>query len=88
MAITIKINWKARFKNKTFLISFITLILSFVYKVLELFDVVPKITESELFDYISLIINVLSLLGVVVDPTTKGLSDSERALTYFKDEIN
>ena len=83
-----KINWKARFKNKAFLISFSALIISFIYKVLELFEIVPKIPESEVFDYITIIINILGLLGVVVDPTTKGLSDSERALTYFNNTEN
>lgn len=83
-----KINWKARLKNKAFLISFSALIISFVYKVLELFEIVPKIPESEVFDYITIIINILGLLGVVVDPTTKGLSDSERALTYFNNIEN
>jgi phi LC3 family holin len=83
-----KINWKARFKNKAFLISFSPLIISFIYKVLELFEIVPKIPESEVFDYITIIINILGLLGVVVDPTTKGLSDSERALTYFNNIEN
>lgn len=77
-----KINWKARFKNKAFLISFITLILSFAYKTLEMFEFIPEISESELFDCVSVVVNFLGLMGVVVDPTTKGLSDSERALTY------
>jgi phi LC3 family holin len=53
-----------------------------------LFEIVPKIPESEVFDYITIIINILGLLGIVVDPTTKGLSDSERALTYFNNTEN
>lgn len=81
-----KINWKARFKNKAFLISFIALILSFVYKVLGLFEIIPQIPETELFNSISMVVDILSLMGVVVDPTTKGVNDSERALTYYKEE--
>lgn len=81
-----KINWKARFKNKAFIISFIALILSFVYKVLGFFEIIPQIPETELFNSISMIIDILSLMGVVVDPTTKGVNDSERALTYYKEE--
>ncbi len=88
MEIIIKINWKARFKNKAFLISFIALIISFVYKALEIFEIIPRISESELFDCISIVVNLFGLLGVVVDPTTKGLSDSERALTYYNNEVN
>ena len=86
--ITIKINWKVRIKNKTFLISFIALILSFVYKISEMFEIAPQIPESELFDLVSAVVDFLALIGIVVDPTTKGLSDSERALTYNGTETN
>ena len=86
MAIIIKINWKARFKNKAFLVSFIALILSFVYKALEIFEIIPKISESELFDSLCVIVNFLGLMGVVIDPTTKGLRDSDLALTYYNGE--
>ena len=41
-----KINWKARFKNKAFLISFIALILSFVYKALEIFEICPFVLNK------------------------------------------
>lgn len=78
-----KVNWKARFKNKVFLISFLALLVSFVYNVLGMFDVVPAISESQVSEFITIIVNVLGVLGVVVDPTTQGVSDSERALTYF-----
>ncbi len=77
-----KVNWKARFKNKVFLISFLALLVSFVYNVLGVFDVVPAISESQVSEFITIIVNVLGVLGVVVDPTTQGVSDSERALTY------
>ena len=78
-----KINWKARLKNKAFLITFITLIIAFVYQVLGMFDVVPSISEDSLVNFLTILINILATLGVLVDPTTKGLSDSERAMTYY-----
>ena len=80
-----KINWKARFKNKTFLITFITLIIAFAYQVLGLFDIVPSISEEGLVNFLTIIINILATLGVVVDPTTDGIKDSDRAMTYFTD---
>ena len=49
---------------------------------LGLFDVVPKISQDELTTVIGMVINLLCLLGIVVDPTTDGVSDSARALTY------
>lgn len=80
-----KINWKARFKNKTFVVTFITLIVAFVYQVLGIFGIVPSVSENEVMNIITLLVNVLATLGVLVDPTTDGFGDSERALTYFTD---
>jgi len=84
--IFIKINWIARFKNKTFLLSFFALIISFVYEVLSLFGIVPGVTENDVLQISYIFINILGVMGVIVDPTTAGFSDSERALTYYKSE--
>ena len=76
------INWKLRFQNKTTLTAIILALVALVYQVLGLFDVVPKISQDELATVIGMVINLLCLLGIVVDPTTDGVSDSARALTY------
>lgn len=77
-----KINIKARLKNKTFVISTAVLTVSLVYRILSLFGIFPEISESEIGEVINMMVNILALAGVVVDPTTEGVSDSERALTY------
>ena len=76
------INWKLRFQNKTTLTAIILALVALVYQVLGVFDVVPKISQDELTTVIGMVINLLCLLGIVVDPTTDGVSDSARALTY------
>lgn len=81
--IQIKINWKARIRNKTFLVSLCALVVSFIYEVLSMLEMVPAISENEVLQIIYIIINLLGVLGVIVDPTTKGISDSERALSYY-----
>ena len=85
-----KINWKARFKNKAFVIAFITMIIAFIYSMLALFGVVPSVAEDTITEIITLIVEFLAMLGILVDPTTDGVSDSERALTYYteNDERN
>lgn len=80
-----KINIKARLKNKTFLISFSALAIAFVYQILSLFGVTPGISENEVVSIFSIVINILACVGVVVDPTTEGMNDSDRAMTYFTD---
>jgi phi LC3 family holin len=77
-----KINWKLRLQNKTTLVTLIALCVTFVYQILGLFGVVPKVAQDEIVNTIGLLINILVVLGVVVDPTTAGVSDSTNALTY------
>ena len=76
------INWKLRFQNKTTLTAIILALVALVYQVLGLFDVVPKISQDELTTVSGMVINLLCLLGIVVDPTTDGVSDSSRFFFY------
>ena len=76
------INWKVRFKNKVWLAAFITFLVSTVYQFLAMFEIAPIITQDAVMQAVAAVLQLLSLLGVVVDPTTKGLGDSERALGY------
>ena len=86
-----KMNWKVRFKNKTWLTMFISLIIGFVFNMLKLFDVVPVVTENTLVTIAAQILEFLGLIGVLVDPTTAGIGDSNRAMTYtepWDDNVN
>ena len=77
-----KINWRVRFKNKVWLGSFLSLIVGFVYSMLALFDVFPEVTQSLVLQLINQVLTFLGLIGVIVDPTTAGIGDSERAMSY------
>ena len=77
-----KVNWKVRFKNATWLSMFISLIVGFVFNMLKLFDVVPVITENMIMNIVSQVLTFLGLIGVIVDPTTSGINDSIRAMNY------
>ena len=85
-----KINWKVRFKNKTWLAMFVSLIISFIFGILKLFDVYPPITENQVLNVVNHVLTFLGLIGVLVDPTTAGIGDSERAMSYeepWEDDI-
>lgn len=77
-----KINFKLRLKNKTTLVTLITLVVTLIYQTLGLFGVVPAVAQSEIINTLGILINILVVLGVVVDPTTDGISDSSTALDY------
>ena len=79
-----KINWRVRFKNKVWLGSFLSLILGFIYSMLALFDVFPEVTESLVLQLLNQVLTFLGLIGVIVDPTTAGIGDSERAMGYVE----
>ena len=76
------INWKVRFRNRVWLTGFLSAIVSFAFTLLELLDIVPALTEETLMQALQAVLLVLSGLGVLVDPTTQGISDSPRALSY------
>lgn len=77
-----KINWRVRFKNPTWLTMFFSLIIGFVFNILKMFDIVPSITENQIMEVVSQVLTFLGLIGVLVDPTTAGIGDSNRAMTY------
>lgn len=77
-----RINWKVRFKNKTWLVTFLLAVLAFIYQIFGMFDIVPPVTQDMATQLISAVINILVAVGVVIDPTTAGAGDSEQALKY------
>ncbi len=79
-----KMNWKVRFRNKTWLTLFVSLIIGFVFNMLKLFDVVPVVTENTVATIAAQVLEFLGLIGVLVDPTTIGVGDSNRAMTYVE----
>jgi phi LC3 family holin len=81
-----KINWIVRIKNKNFWIAVIPATLLLVQVVLAVFDVTIDIGDlgNKLLAVVNAAFAVLSILGIVTDPTTKGISDSKQAMTYIK----
>lgn len=79
-----KINLLVRLKNKAFWFSLIPALLLVVQTVASLFgynwDFV--VLNQQIAAIINAIFAVLTILGVVVDPTTAGFGDSQRALSY------
>lgn len=80
------INWKIRMQNKTFWLALVPAFLLLIQAVAQVFNVSLDFTNlnKDLINVINTLFVVLTILGVVTDPTTKGLSDSTQALTYSK----
>lgn len=80
------INWKVRIRNKAFWVAIIPAILLLAQQVCALFGVDLDVSglSDQLIAIIGTVFVVLSLVGIVNDPTTEGLSDSARAMQYDK----
>ena len=76
------INWRVRLQNKTFLTGLISLVVVFVYDLLQLLEIAPPVTQSAVMQVAEGILMILGMVGVIADPTTTGLSDSKQAMTY------
>ena len=79
-----KINWKVRLRNKPWLMSFAALVITFVYDLLAMMEVVPAVSEERIMGIVQLVLTLLTALGVLIDPTTQGVCDSERAMLYVE----
>lgn len=81
-----KINWEVRVKNKVFWITLIPAILLVLQSVAAVFGFTLNFGElgNKLLAVVESVFIVLGILGIVTDPTTSGVSDSSRAMTYTK----
>ena len=77
-------NWKLRIKNKTVLTGIIGALLLFIKQVTELFGLDLSTQLEQLSALAGTIITLLVGLGVIVDPTSKGIKDSGIVQTYTK----
>lgn len=78
------INWKVRLKNKAFWLAIIPALLLLVQTVAALAGVELELEQwgEKLIEVVNAAFAVLTILGIVTDPTTQGLSDSPQAMTY------
>jgi len=78
------INWKVRIKNKNFWIAMIPALFVLIKAVLAIFGISVDFATltGKILSALDAVFVILTIIGVVNDPTTEGLSDSYRAMTY------
>lgn len=78
------INWKVRIKNKNFWLAIIPAVLLLIQVVLAVFGIEVDFgaLNGKLLAVVNAAFVVLSILGIVTDPTTEGIGDSTLAMTY------
>ena len=78
------INWKVRILNKTFWITLVPALALLLQTFLAVFNIRLELgdTTDKLLVFINALFAILVIVGIVNDPTTSGVSDSTRAMTY------
>ncbi len=78
------INWKVRIKNKSFWLALIPATLLLIQVIAGVFGFTLDLGDlgNKLLAVVNALFAVLTILGVVTDPTTEGVADSLQALTY------
>lgn len=79
-----KFNWKVRFKNRVFWLAVIPSILLIAQVISGIFgfDIAVDAIGEQAALLVNSIFSFLFIIGLVNDPTTDGLEDSEQAMTY------
>lgn len=79
-----KINWKVRIKNKVFWATLISALALLAQAVAAIFGYTIDLTQlsGKIIAAVDALFGVLSIMGLVNDPTTEGLGDSQRAMGY------
>lgn len=85
-----KINWKVRLQNKTFWLTLIPALLLLVQVIADVFEISLDLGAlgNKLLAVVNALFAVLTILGVVTDPTTAGVNDSTQAMGYTKPKKN
>lgn len=79
-----EINWKVRIRNKNFWMALIPAVLLLIQVVANVFGYQIDLGDmgNKLLAVVNAVFAVLAILGIVTDPTTAGISDSDLAMTY------
>lgn len=78
------INWLVRIKNKQFWLTLIPAVLLLIQVVAAVFGYTLDFGDlgNKLLAVVNALFAVLTILGIITDPTTKGVTDSAQAMTY------
>ena len=73
-----KINWRVRLRNKTFWLTLVPLLVLLTQQL-------GLNWVHENWEYIfGTVMAILTVVGIINDPTTAGIKDSEHALAYYE----
>lgn len=84
----ININWKVRLQSKEWWMGVISAVVMAVFAILNICQVEISVTAEQVMNVATLVLMVPVAIGIISDPTTQGVSDSNEALTYDEPKSN
>ncbi|WP_069805014.1 phage holin [Staphylococcus saprophyticus] len=79
-----KINWQVRLKKKSFWVAIVSAVALFINNITGAFGLDYSASIEQGVSIITSLLTLLAGLGIIIDPTTKGVKDSEKATEYTK----
>src|SRR5699024_7001481 len=79
-----KINWQVRLKKKSFWVAIVSAVALFINNITGAFGLDYSASIEQGVSIVTSLLTLLAGLGIIVDPTTKGIKDSEKATEYTK----
>ena len=76
------INWKVRLRHKQFWLALVAGLLVLANHIFSMFGIDITVISAEITIIVETTLSLLVLLGIVIDPTTNGVSDSGQVMTY------
>lgn len=78
------INWRVRIRNKNFWMTLIPALLLLAQGIADMFGYNLELGNvgDKALTVVNAVFVVLTILGIVTDPTTDGIADSQQAMTY------
>ena len=73
-----KINWRVRLRNKTFWLTLVPLLVLLTQQI-----GLNWVPENWVW-FFGTVMAILTVVGIINDPTTAGITDSSQALAYYE----
>src|SRR5699024_6602675 len=77
-----KINWQVRLKKKSFWVAIVSAVTLFINNITGAFGIDYSVSIEQGVSIVTSLLTLLAGLGIIIDPTTKGIKDSEKATEY------
>lgn len=82
------INWKVRVKSGPFWLGIASAVIMAVFYILNLCGVVTNVTAGQIIEVVQLLLLIPASIGIISDPTTKGVQDSQIAMSYTVPKVD